>query len=122
VRVPADLRGNYGWEVESADGRVIRQYLGAEETPSTAIPCDSVVRFSFVPNRPLLPRHDVLFDHGAGEERYVRRFGRGFLKQGPEGIRAAEYLQVLVTNLYRFHVFSSTGQVVVTRPDYEVYL
>ena len=111
----------YEWEIQLADGTIRRQYdeAGREQTWKDLDP-GQVVRVSFVPRIPLLPAHDVLIDLAAGE-RFVRRFGRGFMRQGEDGIRLREYIQCCVTNRYRLYVFSM-GKAMVTRPDFEVYV
>ena len=112
----------YGWEVEILDHTVIRQYPGdGTETPSTKIPVGEVVRASIVPHLGAGPRHDVLLDHGRGEK-FVKRFGRGIMKDRGNGHKLVEYLHCLETTHYRFWIFSSSGQSLVTNPDYELYL
>jgi hypothetical protein len=111
----------YGWEVEHADHSVIRQYNpDGTENPSTMIRADEVVRASILPRASGMPRHDILLDHGRGE-RFVRRFGRGILKDHGEGVRLTEYVHCLVTTHYRLWVLSSTGQSIVANPGLEVY-
>jgi len=116
------IQDRYCWEAEHADKRVFRQY-GADgsENPSTLIRPEEVVRFSILPRVPGLPRHDLLMDRTRGE-RFVRRFGRGFMKERGGGMQNVEYLQCVETNRYRLWVFSSTGQGVITHPEFEVYL
>lgn len=112
---------HYAWEIQLMDGTVRKQYAedGSEQTWKT-LPLERVVRVSFVPQVPLLPLHHVMIDITAGE-RFEKRFGRGFMKQGSDGIKLREYINCCVTNRYRAWVFSS-GQTIVTRPDYELYL
>lgn len=111
------------WEMQTADGNVRRQYdeNGVEHTWKD-IDAGQVVRVSFLPRIPglPLPRHDAFIDITAGE-RFVKRFGRGFLKDYGGGFKLAEYINCCVTNRYRLWVFSS-GQALVTRPDYEVFI
>jgi hypothetical protein len=116
------IQERYGWEIETVDHKEVRQYNeDGSETPSTVIPVDEVVRASIVPRVPWLPRHDILLNHSRGEK-FVRRFGRGFLKDQGEGIQLFEYLHCIVTTNYRLWIFSTTGQSLVTNPDYELYL
>ena len=112
----------YSWEIETADGAVLGQYDadGVEQSWKT-IDANSVVRVSFIPAVPMLPRHDVIIDASAGE-RFVKRFGRGFIRQSEAGFQLHEYLNCVETSRYRLYVFSTTGRTMVTRPDYEVYL
>lgn len=109
----------YSWEIETADGDIRAQYDtdGKEQTWKT-MPIDRVARVSFIPAIPILPRHDVLIDIENGEQ-FVRRFGRGFIRQGPDGLRLQEYLNCCVTNKYRIYVFS-TGRVMATHQDMEI--
>jgi hypothetical protein len=111
----------YAWQAETTGGDVLDQYNsdGTEYTWKSLNP-DEIVRFSFIPALPLLPRHDVLIDHADGE-RFVKRFGRGFIRQGPDGFKLREYLNCCMTNRYRMYVFSG-GRCTCTRPDYEMYL
>ena len=112
----------YQWEAEHIGGETVRQYNGSgEENPSSLIRPPEVVRFSIVPRVPGLPRHDILLDRNKGEL-FVRRFGRGFMKNTPTGVKHFEYLQCVVTNRYRVYVCSTSGQVMVTNADFEVYL
>jgi len=117
------VQDRYGWEVETADGRVIRQYNGdGTGTPSTEIPKEGIVRASLVPRLALLPQHDILLDSSKGE-RFVRWFGRGFIKNPDgQGYRVSEYAHCIVTGNYRLWVMSSSGRALVTNPEYEVYL
>jgi hypothetical protein len=111
----------YQWEVETASGDTIRQYNeDGSENPSTLIPVDEVVRASIL-SRYGVRRHDILLDLSRGE-RFIRRFGRAIMKDRGEGHKMEEYLQCIVTNHYRLWVFSSTGQSLVTNPEYEVYI
>jgi len=108
--------------METANGQILDQYdeQGNEQSWKKLRPED-VVRVSFLPTVALLPRHDVFIDIKDGE-RFIRRFGRGFMKQAPgEGFRLRQYLNCCVTNRYRFWSFSN-GRALVTRKDYEVRL
>jgi hypothetical protein len=116
------LQDRYGWEVEHEGGTVLRQYNeDGSENPSTKILPGEVVRASIMPRVIGLPRHDVLISRFRGE-RFVRRFGRGFLKVRGDGVRHTEYLQCIETTRYKIWVSSVTGQVLVTHRDEEVYL
>ncbi len=112
----------YGWEVEDDEHNVVRQYNeDGSENPSTLIPVDKVVRASIIPRIEGLVRHDVLLDWEKGHK-FVKRFGRGFIKQKEDGLKLTEYLQVIITTNYRLYVFSTTGQSLVTDKDFEVYI
>lgn len=112
----------YQWEMEAAGGIVRRQYneSGIEQTWKD-LPLERIIRVTFLPLVPVLPRHDIFIDINKGE-RFVRRFGRGFIKQADDGFKLREYINCCVTERYRVYVISTTGQTIVTRPDYEVYL
>jgi len=115
------LNALYAWEVEHADHSSIRQYNDdGSENPSTMIRAEEVVRASILPRVAGMPRHDVLVDAGRGEK-FVRRFGRGIMKDDGNGFKIAEYLHVIVTTNYRLWVFSSTGACIVANPDLQVY-
>lgn len=112
----------YMYEMETADGTVMKQFAedGKEYSWKTSIKDpEQIVRVTFVPRLPILPKHDILIDISNGE-RFVKRFGRGFLKQ-KIGFNLAEYLNCVETNKYRFWLFSN-GSTLITRNDYEVYI
>lgn len=116
-----DVRTVYNWEIETVDGVILSQYAAdGKEQSWKNVDTEKVVRFSYVPTVPLLPRHDVLFDLPNGD-RFVRRFGRGFMKQ-KDGFEIKEYLYVVVTDKYRLYVFGASGRTLITKPDLEVYL
>lgn len=112
----------YAWEVETEGGFILSQFnKDGQENSWKVVDPEAVIRISFVPrmsNFPV-PRHDILIDRANGE-RFIRRFGRGFIKQSA-GFELSEYINCCVTNNYRLYVFSS-GRTLITRPDYEVYL
>ncbi len=111
----------YTWEMETSDGAVLAQYdEQGNEQSWKVLPVEKVVRVSLIPSDPALPRHDVVLDLDKGE-RFVRRFGRGFMRTTNEGIKLGEYLHCVVTNKYRLYVLSS-GRCLVTHKDYELYL
>jgi hypothetical protein len=111
----------YFWEMETCEGEIRAQYDGnkKEQTWKT-LPLEKIVRVSFIPTINILPKHDILIDLTLGD-RFIRRFGRGFLKQGSDGIKLREYINCCVTNKYRVWVFSS-GRVIVTPPELEINL
>lgn len=110
----------YMWEIETTDGKVLKQYdeSGNEQSWKTLNP-DEIVRVSFLPRVQLLPQHDVLIDINNGEK-FIKRFGRGFLRE-KDNFKLGEYINCVVTNRYRFWVFSN-GRTLITRRDYEVNL
>jgi len=112
----------YQWEVETNDHQVIRQYNDdGSENPSTMIPVETVVRASILPQIAGRERHDVLLDLVKGEK-FIRRFGRGIMKNQGGGYKLSEYLHCIATDRYRLWVFSLTGQSLVTNASYEVYV
>jgi len=111
----------YNWELEDRLGSILKQYdeNGIEQSWKSIVAKD-VIRVSFVPTIGLLPRHDVFIDIENGIE-FIRRFGRGFIKQGADGFKLTNYINCCVTNRFRFWVFSN-GNSMVTHKDYEVYI
>lgn len=110
----------YSWEMEVLDGTVTSQYAadGKEQTWKNLEP-DQIVRVSFIPAINLLPRHDILIDIGKGD-RFIRRFGRGFIKSGPpSGFDLKLYLDCIVTNRCRYYVVSN-GRSICTHRDHEI--
>jgi hypothetical protein len=111
----------YSWEIELLDHSIHRQYdENGIEKSSKELPADQVCRVTLVPALSVLPTHNVFIDFTKGE-RFMKRFGRGYLKSGEDGIKLREYVQVVHTNKYRFHVFSS-GNTILTEPNYELYI
>lgn len=112
----------YYWEVELANGTVYRQW-GEDGNECSWRDVDTpefIVRASLVPKVDALPRHDVMIDLSAGEK-FVKRFGRGFIKQTEAGFQLKNYINCIATNRYRLWVFPN-GNTLITRPDYEVHL
>lgn len=69
---------------------------------------------SFVPQRPGLPRHDIV------GLKFLRRFGRGFIQVFSGTLK--EYVFCVVTNNSRVYVRASDGTCLVTPHDYELYI
>lgn len=69
---------------------------------------------SLIPNNPLFPQHDI-----AGLS-FISRFCRGFIKGLGGGLK--EYIHCIVCVQCRVYVRSSNGAVLITPPDYELYL
>lgn len=102
--------------------RELRQYNedGSENTWKQLNP-NEIVRVILRPRQlPMLPTHRVLIDRDRGV-RFVRRFGRGFIKQTAQGFQLAGYLNCIVTTHFRFYALH-TGECVITDKDYELYL
>ena len=111
----------YSWEMETVDKEVLKQYEpdGKENTWKN-LPIDQIVRVSFVSSITFLPSHNIIINRDKGI-RFIRRFGRGFIKQKEGGFKLSEYVNCVVTNKFRVYVFSN-GSTLVTDPDYELYL
>lgn len=109
----------YSWEMETADGQILAQYneQGVEQSWKI-LEQHKVIRVSIIPSLPLLPRHDIFIGEG---NCFVKRFGRGFKKQGIDGYETKEYLNCIVTKQFRAWIFSS-GKVLITPYGQEVYL
>jgi hypothetical protein len=112
----------YYWELELSTGEVHRQYdkNGHVYSWKDIEKLDLVVRASMIPKLNGLPRHDVFIDISKGEK-FIKKFGRGFIKQGNDGFKLRQYLHCIETNKYRLWVFPD-GKTLTTRPDYEVML
>jgi hypothetical protein len=100
------LADAYRWEAERGDGEIATVGGGLSDC----------VRFSLLPQRPGLPRHDFTRAQGCA---LVRRFARRF-QHSRRGL--FEYLHCLVCERSRVWVRSTSGELIVTGPDEEVYL
>ena len=111
----------YYWQLELSDGTIYSQWSadGQEQKWKDVQNLDKVVRASLIPKIKLLPRHDCFIDIAKGH-RFIRRFGRGFLKMS-EGFELKRYINCIVTNKYRLWVFPD-GRTMITPPDKEVRL
>jgi len=98
------IQDNYIWEAEKKDGTILTtgEYL------------EDVVRFSFIPTNFNVQRHDII---GVP---LIRRFNRGFINGLGGGMK--EYLLCVVSSTFRLYVKSSNGVILITPPDYELYL
>ena len=100
------LPDRYHWQATRADGSMFASGESLTEAAIVSlIPVDGL----------LLPRHDLT---GLS---FKRRFGRGFI-HALKGGETFEYLHCIVTQQCRFYVRSTTGAVIVTPPEYELYL
>jgi len=100
------LPERYRWEATRADGSTFDSGESLEEAAMVSLlPVESL----------LLPRHDLL------GLRFKRRFGRGFIRALGDG-QVFEYVHCIVTRDFRVYVRSTNGTVLVTPPDYELYL
>lgn len=98
------LQNQYRWQATQPDGTVINE--GGD--------LSGAVLVSLIPENRLFPQHDLM------GLKFVRRFGRGFVNALGGGIR--EYVHCIVCECCRVYVRSTDGTVLVTPPDYELYL
>jgi hypothetical protein len=98
------MQDNYQW--------CMVQKNGARVTSGEDISSAASIELTAI--NPALPNH--LFTGLS----FVRRFCRGFVRGMGGGMK--EYLHCIVCKECRIYVFSSTGMVTVTPPDFEVYL
>lgn len=98
------LQDRYQWQATKPDGAVIES--GGDLSGAALV--------TITPDTPLFPTHRF-----AGLP-FLRRFCRGFLRGMGGGMR--EYVHCIVCQTCRIYVFSTTGAVLVTPPDYEFYL
>lgn len=98
------LQDRYTWEAEMPSGQIFTE--GGE--------LDAAVRVSLLPAKGTgLPRHDLVVPCS-------RRFCRAFAKGLGGGLR--EYLHCIVADSFRIYVRSTDGRILITPPDYELYL
>ena len=110
----------YSWEMETADGEILSQYENGKENTWKSLDIDKIVRVSLIPSINLLPRHELLIDIAQGD-RFVRRFGKGFIKSGPGGFSLKYYMNCVVTNRFRFCVIND-GRAICTHRDHDIFL
>lgn len=101
------MKDIYKWEIELSDGTIITE--GINYKPGY------VVRISFVSSISILPRHDIFFTDFKFEKRFTRSF------MGWNSI-VKEQLHCVITDKFRFYLFSSSGRTIITERDYELYL
>jgi hypothetical protein len=98
------LQNRYIWQAVLPNGSLLL----------TGGDLSTVVVVSFIPQVPSLPRHDLM------GVKFVRRFCRGFVHGLGGGMK--EYLHCVVCENFRLYLYSSTGMIVVTPFDYDLYL
>ena len=101
------VRELYSYEVETSRGTL--------HTKDNNFNPDEVVRVSFIPKSKLLPRHDITMSDGV---RFAKRFARVLLNF--RGI-PRECIHCVITDRFRFYLLSSSGRVLITHKDYELY-
>lgn len=105
----SNINDRYTWEIELKDSTVVTNHNNFN--------ADDVVRVSYIPNIPLLPRHDIIFVKGSFK--FVKRFSRVSLTLVGE---KKERLHCVVTDKFRLYIKSSNGQMLLTEKDYEWHL
>lgn len=98
------MQNRYDWVATKTDGTTFD--VGGD--------LNDVVMFSLVPQTPLLPQHDFI------GVKFKHRFCRGFLNAMGGGMK--DYVHCIVCDAYRIYVKYSNGSVLITPPDYELYL
>ena len=99
----------YSWEIETDKGS---EYTIGDKFDG------KVIRVSFIPSITLYPKHDLVFVDET-KIKFIRRFSRTFLNWDSA---IKERLHCVVTDKFRFYLKSSTGQCLITEPDYEYYI
>uniref|UniRef100_A0A6M3KGM1 Uncharacterized protein n=1 Tax=viral metagenome TaxID=1070528 RepID=A0A6M3KGM1_9ZZZZ len=102
-----DIKNMYSWEIELSDDIVI--------TEGNNFDFNKVIRVSYIPKLIILPRHDIILVNF----KFKKRFARAFMNF--KSI-VYEYLHCVVTDKFRFYLFSSSGKTLVTDANYELYL
>lgn len=98
------LQDRYQWQATRPD----------ESLLTTGGDLFGTVMVSLIPESPLFPRHDFT------GLTFVRRFARGFLQAMGGGLQ--EYMHCIVCQECRIYCRSTTGAILITPPDYELYL
>ena len=92
----------YKWQVELTDSTVInRDDVAKDKSLWENLDFNLICKVTLVPQSAILPIHHVLINKHLGEK-FVKRFGRGYKKQTPEGFKLLEYAHCVATNKYRF--------------------
>lgn len=99
-----ELQDRYVWQAVLPDGSLLKK--GGD--------LSGVSVLSFIPQVPLLPRHDLM------GIKFVSRFCRGFVRGMGGGMR--EYLHCVICENFRLYLHSSNGMILITPFDYELYL
>lgn len=101
------IKDNYTWEIQLKNDVII--------TKGNNFNINDVVRVSFIPQRILLPRHDLVIS----DFKFKKRFCRGIMNWSSV---LKEYLHCVVTDNFRFYLMSSNGQSLITDSNYELYI
>lgn len=98
----------YSYEIELRDGRII--------IDKNDFKPEEVVRITYKPKSKVLPSHTLIFYK---DYRYVKRFSRTFMKQG-RGV--FERVHCVITDKFRFYLFSTSGKILIVDKNYELYI
>ena len=99
-----ELSERYRWSATRLDGSLLE----------TGDNLTGVLAVMLTAQHPLLPSHTL------SGLTFIRRFGRGFLYGLGGGLK--EYLHCVVCEQCRIYLHSTSGAIVVTPPDYELYV
>ena len=99
-----DLQGRYTWTGTQKNGIAF----------TTGGNLESTAKIMFCPAVPGLPEHLLT---GVPMK---RRFARGFVRGLGGGMK--DYVHCVVCDGFRFWLFSSTGRVLITPEDFELYI
>lgn len=111
----------YHWEITTRDGSVMAQYSDDGcRNKWQDIERDAVTMILLRSTLAHLPDHVVFIDRDAGN-RFLRYFGRGFLKNRGSGYKLVEYAFCIVTKAFRVYVLSD-GRMILTPASYELRL
>jgi hypothetical protein len=106
----------YGWEIMTTSGGTYSQYnKDGSENPFPDVPPGLVAKIQYNPRIAGLPPHVLAF---SDEFKFIRRFGRGFIKLS-EGGQTKKYVFCTVTTQCRFYLLPD-GRVMVTHKDFEL--
>lgn len=114
------MADSYSWLIQTSDGKVIKKReRDGSLNKWRDIDRDKIIRFSFQPQLPLLPKHEIFIDIHNGNK-FIKYFGRGFLKQ-KNNFKLTNYIFCVVTKQFRVYV-THMGELMVTPKDYEIRL
>ena len=99
-----DLQGRYTWTGTQKNG--IEFTVGGD--------LESAAKITFYPTVPSLQEHTLT---GVTMK---RRFARGFVRGLGGGMK--DYVHCVICEGFRFWLFSSTGRVLITPEDFELYI
>ena len=114
------MADSYSWAIQTVDGEIIKKRNKDGSLKKWQdIDKDKIIRFSFVPMLPLLPQHEIFIDIMRGNK-FIKYFGRGFLKQ-KNRFKLSDYVFCVITEKFRVYV-NHMGAMTITPKDYEMKL